>query len=171
VSSCVLCLFVCLFVCLFYMWRVCLKKVLTVGWNSLHRPGWPTACCCLQSTGTQECGATAAALSALYTLADRSFEKRSYSLEWTCWACAVRQRSLRSRGHKDRPPLQAYQLSSQPCLHVRLKLSAQSLQSLQSSPSVCWRFLFVCLFFVFVFSRQGFSVWPWLSWNSLCRPG
>jgi hypothetical protein len=20
-------------------------------------------------------------------------------------------------------------------------------------------------------SRQGFSVWPWLSWNSLCRPG
>jgi hypothetical protein len=23
----------------------------------------------------------------------------------------------------------------------------------------------------FGFSRQGFSVWPWLSWNSLCRPG
>jgi hypothetical protein len=21
------------------------------------------------------------------------------------------------------------------------------------------------------FLRQGFSVWPWLSWNSLCRPG
>jgi hypothetical protein len=23
----------------------------------------------------------------------------------------------------------------------------------------------------FFFSRQGFSVYPWLSWNSLCRPG
>jgi hypothetical protein len=22
-----------------------------------------------------------------------------------------------------------------------------------------------------VFSRQGFSMKPWLSWNSLCRPG
>jgi hypothetical protein len=31
-------------------------------------------------------------------------------------------------------------------------------------------FLFVCLFFGF-FLRQGFSVSPWLSWNSLCRPG
>jgi hypothetical protein len=29
--------------------------------------------------------------------------------------------------------------------------------------------LFVCLFVCF--SRQGFSVSPWLSWNSLCRPG
>jgi hypothetical protein len=28
--------------------------------------------------------------------------------------------------------------------------------------------LFVCLF---CFLRQGFSAWPWLSWNSLCRPG
>ena len=26
-------------------------------------------------------------------------------------------------------------------------------------------------FFFFGFSRQGFSVYPWLSWNSLCRPG
>jgi hypothetical protein len=25
--------------------------------------------------------------------------------------------------------------------------------------------------FIFGFSRQGFSVEPWLSWNSLCRPG
>jgi hypothetical protein len=25
-------------------------------------------------------------------------------------------------------------------------------------------------FFFFGFSRQGFSVQPWLSWNSLCRP-
>ena len=47
-------------------------------------------------------------------------------------------------------------------------------------------FLFVCLFvccfvvvffvcflfgFVFCFSGQGFSVQPWLPWNSLCRPG
>jgi hypothetical protein len=31
------------------------------------------------------------------------------------------------------------------------------------------RLLFVWL--VLVFSRQGFSVYPWLSWNSLCRPG
>jgi hypothetical protein len=29
--------------------------------------------------------------------------------------------------------------------------------------------LFVCL--LTCFSRQGFSVQPWLSWNSLCRPG
>jgi hypothetical protein len=29
-------------------------------------------------------------------------------------------------------------------------------------------FLFFVLFF---FLRQGFSVQPWLSWNSLCRPG
>ena len=26
-------------------------------------------------------------------------------------------------------------------------------------------------YFSFGFSRQGFSVQPWLSWNSLCRPG
>jgi hypothetical protein len=26
-------------------------------------------------------------------------------------------------------------------------------------------------FLFFVFSRQGFSVQPWLSWNSLCRAG
>jgi hypothetical protein len=31
-------------------------------------------------------------------------------------------------------------------------------------------YLFVCLF-VCLFSRQGFSVQPWLSWNSLGRPG
>jgi hypothetical protein len=32
--------------------------------------------------------------------------------------------------------------------------------------------LFVCLFGWLVgFLRQGFSVEPWLSWNSLCRPG
>jgi hypothetical protein len=30
--------------------------------------------------------------------------------------------------------------------------------------------LFIYLF-IFGFSRQGFSVSPWLSWNSLCRPG
>jgi hypothetical protein len=33
-------------------------------------------------------------------------------------------------------------------------------------------FVFVCLFvLVFGFSRQGFSVQPWLSWNLLCKPG
>jgi hypothetical protein len=25
-------------------------------------------------------------------------------------------------------------------------------------------------FFFFFFFKQGFSAWPWLSWNSLCRP-
>jgi hypothetical protein len=36
-------------------------------------------------------------------------------------------------------------------------------------------FLMACstclVLFCFCFSRQGFSVQPWLSWNSLCRPG
>jgi hypothetical protein len=39
---------------------------------------------------------------------------------------------------------------------------------------VCLFLFLVCLFWfvlVFGFLRQGFSVWPWLSWNSLCRPG
>jgi hypothetical protein len=31
--------------------------------------------------------------------------------------------------------------------------------------------LFTYLFIYFGFSRQGFSVYPLLSWNSLCRPG
>jgi hypothetical protein len=31
--------------------------------------------------------------------------------------------------------------------------------------------IFFFFFLVLVFLRQGFSVWPWLSWNSLCRPG
>jgi hypothetical protein len=31
---------------------------------------------------------------------------------------------------------------------------------------------FILFYFYFWgFSRQGFSVYPWLSWNSLCRPG
>jgi hypothetical protein len=29
----------------------------------------------------------------------------------------------------------------------------------------------VVLGFFLFFSRQGFSVYPWLSWNSLSRPG
>jgi hypothetical protein len=29
----------------------------------------------------------------------------------------------------------------------------------------------VCLFVCLFVSRQGFSVKPWLSWNSLCKPG
>jgi hypothetical protein len=41
--------------------------------------------------------------------------------------------------------------------------------------SFCFFFLyFVCLFVCFLcccFPRQGFSVEPWLSWYSLCRPG
>ena len=33
-------------------------------------------------------------------------------------------------------------------------------------------FCFCFWFFFFVFLlRQGFSVYPWLSWNSICRPG
>jgi len=46
-------------------------------------------------------------------------------------------------------------------------------QTLSSLSCSCQGF-FVCLFcfvFVFVFLRQGFSAEPWLSWNSLCRPG
>jgi hypothetical protein len=42
------------------------------------------------------------------------------------------------------------------------------------SPTSHQFFFFIWLFFVFWFfgfSRQGFSVEPWLSWNSLCRPG
>ena len=31
--------------------------------------------------------------------------------------------------------------------------------------------LFFVLLLLLLFSRQGFSVQPWLSWNSLCRPG
>jgi hypothetical protein len=39
-----------------------------------------------------------------------------------------------------------------------------------SAPLLCHSFcLFVCLFVLFFgFSKQGFSVKPWLSWNSLC---
>ena len=38
---------------------------------------------------------------------------------------------------------------------------------------VCmWRAMpVVNVFFFFNFLRQGFSVYPWLSWRSLCRPG
>ena len=32
-------------------------------------------------------------------------------------------------------------------------------------------FFVVFFFFLSFFLRQGFSVLPWLSWNSLCRPG
>ena len=39
----------------------------------------------------------------------------------------------------------------------------------------CWSRHSVHIFFLLllflVFPRQGFSVQPWLSWNSLCRPG
>jgi hypothetical protein len=34
-----------------------------------------------------------------------------------------------------------------------------------------WFFVCVCFGFGFGFLRQGFSVYLWLSWNSLCRPG
>jgi hypothetical protein len=37
---------------------------------------------------------------------------------------------------------------------------------------VClFTYLFTYLFIYWFFLRQGFSVYPWLSWNSLCRPG
>jgi hypothetical protein len=32
-------------------------------------------------------------------------------------------------------------------------------------------FCFCFCFVLFCFLKQGFSVYPWLSWNSLCRPG
>jgi hypothetical protein len=34
-----------------------------------------------------------------------------------------------------------------------------------------YHIFFPFFFFVFCFQRQGFSVYPWLSWNSLCRSG
>jgi hypothetical protein len=44
---------------------------------------------------------------------------------------------------------------------------------------LCYIWLSICdlftgthqLFFFVCFSRQGFSIEPWLSWNSLCPPG
>ena len=36
---------------------------------------------------------------------------------------------------------------------------------------VALNFIYFLFFYFFGFSRQGFSVWFWLSWNSLCRPG
>jgi hypothetical protein len=36
-----------------------------------------------------------------------------------------------------------------------------------SQVEICWS----NFFFFFGFPRQGFSVYSWLSWNSLCRPG
>jgi hypothetical protein len=56
--------------------------------------------------------------------------------------------------------------------HGRKKKKKMS--ALFTTPSSLGSFvcLFVCLFAcLFVFSRQGFSVQSWLSWNSLCRPG
>ena len=43
-----------------------------------------------------------------------------------------------------------------------------------TTPPIFYSFFFFFFFFFFSFfgfSRQGFSVLPWLSWNSLCRPG
>jgi hypothetical protein len=35
----------------------------------------------------------------------------------------------------------------------------------------CFCFLFGLVWFCFCFSRQGFSIESWMSWNSLYRPG
>jgi hypothetical protein len=40
-----------------------------------------------------------------------------------------------------------------------------------SSKLLIFIYLLFIYLFVVVFSRQGFSVQSWLSWNSLCRPG
>jgi hypothetical protein len=31
--------------------------------------------------------------------------------------------------------------------------------------------IIIIIIIIIKFSRQGFPVWPWLSWNLLCRPG
>ena len=42
----------------------------------------------------------------------------------------------------------------------------------QMNSRICNSFyLFVCSFVCFLFSRQDFSVWPWLCCNSVCRTG
>jgi hypothetical protein len=44
--------------------------------------------------------------------------------------------------------------------------------SLDSPSFHLFYFLSLFIFYLFIgFSRQGFSVQPWLSWNSICRPG
>jgi hypothetical protein len=53
---------------------------------------------------------------------------------------------------------------------VRCTIPQQGLPSITSAPYRHFTF-FCCCFILFCFSRQGFSVYPWLSWNSLCRPG
>ena len=49
------------------------------------------------------------------------------------------------------------------CIHAPLVSSSS--MCIHASPSIVIFLLLLC------FLRQGFSVSPWLSWNSLCRPG
>jgi hypothetical protein len=41
----------------------------------------------------------------------------------------------------------------------------------EKNGSILVLFVWLVFVFCFVFSRQGFSVYLWLFWNSLCRPG
>jgi hypothetical protein len=51
----------------------------------------------------------------------------------------------------------------------REEVGSQKIEAISKTPKTQME-IFVCLV-GFGFSRQGFSVEPWLSWNSLCRPG
>jgi hypothetical protein len=53
---------------------------------------------------------------------------------------------------------------------MNLRLDLQFNPTDQHVPFYAKTVLFLFCFVLF-FSRQGFSVQPWLSWNSLCRPG
>jgi hypothetical protein len=55
--------------------------------------------------------------------------------------------------------------SSWPVEHAQEVVSAHMCVHICVCTHVHTLLFFVC------FSRQGFSVYPWLSWNSLCRPG
>jgi hypothetical protein len=72
--------------------------------------------------------------------------------KWSCQIIRETKPQLDISRHQMKPPVLGMGYIRLSCLFVCL--------------------LFFCLFlFFFFFSRQGFSVYPWLSWNSLYRPG
>jgi hypothetical protein len=57
------------------------------------------------------------------------------------------------------------------CAHAHMHACARTHIHTHTDSILCFSFLGCFVLFCFVFLRQGFSVYPWLSWNSLCRPG